>query len=104
MAAPHDDSDNYVEDSEISGGNRKEFHYHGNGSDKIVWAWACGATGLICAIIGIMALHFASEQSATNQNVANAITNQSVSIGKLETRVEGLSNTVSRLERTVDRQ
>lgn len=89
-----------------SGSNLKhETHNHyGNGSQKIVWAWAAFATGLVCAVIGGVAMYFASQQSTTNQNVANAITNQSVSIAELKATVAGLQRTVDRIERTVDQR
>ena len=61
-----------------------------NGSHKIVWAWACGTTGILVAIIGGVALYFAGQQSETNQRVADALMNLAVKVGQLETKIDNM--------------
>lgn len=71
-------------------GNSKVVHIHGNGSSKLVWAWACGTTGILVAIIGCVALYFASQQARTNERVAEALLALSVKVGQLETAIDRL--------------
>lgn len=73
-------------------GNVKIVYPPANGSHKIVWAWACGTTGILVAIIGTVALYFASEQAETNQRVADALTQLAVKVGQLETAIDNLED------------
>jgi len=80
------------------GGNFKESHYYGgNGSNKIVWIWACGITSLFVTVVGAVVIMYASTQSRTNESVAMALTELRVEVGSVKTQVNGLERTVDRL-------
>lgn len=71
----------------------KEVHNHySNGSGKVVWAWAGVATGIVVLLVVAMA----KGQWDTNDRVAQAITNMSVRIGQLETKIDNLEQTIER--------
>lgn len=96
-----DTSDQMDESEHLSprSGNFKEIHHHtGNGSMRIVWAWA----GFATAAVVILVSWYASEQSQTNARVTDALTGLSVKAGQIEGKLDGIQRTVDRLERRVD--
>lgn len=92
MSAQALDDDEAEQLSARHPGNVKIVYPPANGSHKIVWAWACGTTGILVAIIGAVALYFAGQQAETNQRVADALVQLAVKVGQLETKIDGLED------------
>lgn len=70
---------------------RKEIYT--NGSNRIVWAWAGIATGIVVLMLGSMA----KIQWETNSRLVESNTQMAIRLGQLETKIANLERTVAEL-------
>lgn len=87
---------------QAGGGQRKETHYHyGNGSSKIVWAWAGVSTLIVISFLGLMVrAQWSTNESlrATNTAMQNSVNQLTVRLTRLEEQIATLQRTIERLE------